>query len=346
MFFKSIYALFLLSVLFVACDPAYFSATQTQDEPNFSKNISTPVFLSDVTFHTNTIRFKPDEKIAPNLHVYFSNGAHYRYVKNKLITAYHEQPLDVVWFVNDETVASPSGNGELTGLREGQTTLKVTIEKFSATLNLIVSEEDPASEILLEALPFDPFLNETDAITLNLGEEGGYKSGPDYFPEVLYGPPDASSVRDPEDQERMDVVSLGNAGEVIIELNGRVIVDGEGIDLIVFENAQDIWKERGLVSVSENGIDYESFACDVSDPNSIFLGCAGATPVNYSFDANDYLNPETAGGDGFDLADVGLQEVRFLKITDLETCQNPYFCQYGQAGFDLDAIAIINGEIL
>ena len=333
-----------LCIFSIACEPTYFESTQTLDAPNFSENVNTPLLLTNVAFHTTTMRFKPNEKIAPNLHVYFSNGAHYRYVKNKLATAYHEEPLDVVWFVNDEMIASFSGDGELTGLREGQTTLKVTVEKLSTTLNLIVSEDDADPEILLEDLPWDPFLNEGDTITLNLGDEGGYKSGPEYFPEILYGPPDASPVRDPEDQERMDVVSLGNAGEVIIELSSRAIVDGLGIDFIVFENAQDIWKERGLVSVSQNGIDYESFACDAFDPSSVFPGCAGVAPVNYSFDPNDYLNPDTAGGDGFDLADLGFPEARFLKITDLETCQNLYFCQFGQAGFDLDAVAIINGE--
>ena len=43
------------------------------------------------------------------------------------------------------------------------------------------------------------------------------------------------------------------------------------------------------------------------------------------------------GGDPFDLADVGLSEVRFIRITDLTgEGQSPI------AGFDLDAVGLIN----
>ena len=44
-------------------------------------------------------------------------------------------------------------------------------------------------------------------------------------------------------------------------------------------------------------------------------------------------DPEQAGGEGFDLADLGLAEAWFIRITDAGT--NPY--EGSSGGFDLDA---------
>jgi hypothetical protein len=46
-----------------------------------------------------------------------------------------------------------------------------------------------------------------------------------------------------------------------------------------------------------------------------------------------------AGGDAFDLADIGLQRARFVRIRD--SGENPYEGTAG--GFDLDALAVVNG---
>ena len=74
-----------------------------------------------------------------------------------------------------------------------------------------------------------------------------------------------------------------------------------------------------------------------------FPGCAGVTPTfshpDNSVSPND---PEVSGGDAFDLADLGLQSARFVRIRDTGT--NPYEGVAG--GFDLDAVAVVNGEDL
>ena len=52
------------------------------------------------------------------------------------------------------------------------------------------------------------------------------------------------------------------------------------------------------------------------------------------------LDPQQSGGDAFDLADLGLERVRFVKIRDLET-QPPGGIT---SGFDLDAVGAIHAQ--
>jgi hypothetical protein len=51
-------------------------------------------------------------------------------------------------------------------------------------------------------------------------------------------------------------------------------------------------------------------------------------------------DPRVSGGDGFDLAAVGLRRARFVRVRDLRT--------QGRAdpatGFDLDAVAVLHAE--
>ena len=47
-----------------------------------------------------------------------------------------------------------------------------------------------------------------------------------------------------------------------------------------------------------------------------------------------------AGGDPFDLKDVGLKSIRFVRITDLDNS----FGAEGTTGFDLDAVAAVHSR--
>jgi len=55
------------------------------------------------------------------------------------------------------------------------------------------------------------------------------------------------------------------------------------------------------------------------------------------------LDPAAAGGDPFDLADLGVSHVRFVRIVDKGTqaCSPPP-AGANNGGFDLDAVAVIN----
>jgi hypothetical protein len=56
------------------------------------------------------------------------------------------------------------------------------------------------------------------------------------------------------------------------------------------------------------------------------------------------VDPATAGGDPYDLADLGLTRARYVRIRDRsgETC--PDAGGTTSAGFDLDAISIVNAQ--
>lgn len=172
----------------------------------------------------------------------------------------------------------------------------------------------------------------------------GYEFGPgqsfgqDGFPASVLGGPYGQG----ETAGSLDVVSLGDGGFVELAFYDRVIIDGAGPDFIVFENAfhagdadGPLFFEPARVSVSEDGVTWYKFPCE--DGETPTDTCAGLEPVvfNVEEDSAASLDPATSGGDLFDLAELGLTEARYVRITDLEG---------DGAVFDLDAVAIVNGR--
>ena len=167
---------------------------------------------------------------------------------------------------------------------------------------------------------------------------GGSGFGQDALPDIVLGPPKGGGTA----AGSLDVLSLGAGGEVVIGFGDRVIVDGEGPDLVVFENAffaggnlNAPYIELGEVAVSMDGKEWTAFPCS---PDGDASGCAGQRPV-LPFDAEAVLPPDPAktGGDPFDLAEIGVKEARLVRIRDLTVAEVP-----PSAGFDLDAIAILH----
>ena len=89
--------------------------------------------------------------------------------------------------------------------------------------------------------------------------------------------------------------------------------------------------ELGEVSASQDGDTWFTWDCDTES----WEGCAGITPIlSHPDNCIDARDPYTAGGDSFDLADVGLDSAKYIRIQDVS----------GEiGGFDLDAISIVNG---
>jgi hypothetical protein len=180
-------------------------------------------------------------------------------------------------------------------------------------------------------------------VSFSPGAQAGF--GQDAFPEVVYGEPKGGGAR----TGSTDVLSLGMAGEIVLGFGGNAIVDGEGADFIVFENPfyigsppneKKVFAELGEVAVSEDGVTWTPFPCKTE--GYPYEGCAGWKAV--------FANPETgisafdpgvAGGDPFDLADIGVAEARFVRIWDLSN--KP--AGDGKAGFDLDAVAIVQPKV-
>jgi hypothetical protein len=167
----------------------------------------------------------------------------------------------------------------------------------------------------------------------------GQNVGQASFPEPILGPPRGGGAY----SGSLDVVSLGNGGSVTVEFGGTAIIDGPGPDFIVFENAFWIggdetqpFAELATVEVSDDGDSWLGFECTASAPP--YGSCAGWNPVfaNPELNAIDPLDPAVAGGDAFDLAELGMAQARFVRITDRVDLTGP-------AGvFDLDAVGIVH----
>lgn len=178
-----------------------------------------------------------------------------------------------------------------------------------------------------------------DVIRFDPGEGAGY--GSDRLPGVILGVPDGGKTS----EGSLDVLSLGLGGELIVRLACDV-EDGDGVDLVVYENAflvgstGNSFAEPAEVAVSDDGEAFHAFACDAPitpvAPDDGVDGCAGLAPV-VANDENGLAGifPD-GGGDGFDLATVGLGRARFVRIRDRSSAGAA-----PNAGFDLDAIVAV-----
>jgi len=176
----------------------------------------------------------------------------------------------------------------------------------------------------------------------------GQNNGQDeeYFPENIFGfPSEIASATTPESTPD-EILSLGLGGEIIVRIKGSTIKDGPGYDFVIYENAFNnpinglIYSEPAKVAVSQNGMDYFEFPYNEKD----LSGCAGTKPTIGS----ENYDPDKYGGNKFDLADLGLKEIQYIKITDItEVIKNDPEHEYYDptlTGFDLDAVVGIYVE--
>lgn len=172
----------------------------------------------------------------------------------------------------------------------------------------------------------------------------GQNFGRDKFPSNVLGLPDTSARADRPATAAESVCSLGLGGEIILGWKDAVLLNRTGADFTIFENAflylgGRTFAEPAKVAVSRDGIRFVEFPFD-----SLRLrGCAGITPTNGD---KSPFNPSVSGGDSFDLADIGMDSVRFIKITDVSqiVLNNPQHPFYDPtiSGFDLDAVVGIS----
>ena len=170
-------------------------------------------------------------------------------------------------------------------------------------------------------------------VSFSAGSGGGF--GADKLPGIVLGGPQGKGAS----AGSLDVVSLGCGGSIVLGLGARALIDGPGADLLVFENPFATWIELGRVAVSDDGATWHTWPCDAADKAGGYPGCAGVSPVLANADNGfDPTDPTKAGGDAFDLADLGLKRARFVRITDTGTNA----CDAPTAGFDLDAVALVH----
>lgn len=168
------------------------------------------------------------------------------------------------------------------------------------------------------------------------------------MPDVVFGPPQGGGER----MGSLDVVSLGERGEIVLGFAPVAIADGAGPDFIVFENAfwvagdpNDPFAEPGEVSASEDGVVWKTWPCTAT--HAPFGACSGWKPVVST--PENGISPfdvARAGGEAYDLADIGLKRARYVRVRDMGSIQCPAdpSRRTNNVGYDLDAIAIVNVE--
>lgn len=184
-----------------------------------------------------------------------------------------------------------------------------------------------------EPASVDPFADCVEAFE----PAEGVSFGHDMMPAVVLGAPQGGG----ETTGGTHVASLGCGGSITLHFSEPWPIDRPGPDLVVFENAffagSTPFVEPAEVLVSDDGVQWHAFECTLTgdDPE----GCAGRSPVAATGAGFD---PALAGGDAFDLADVGLAEAQYVRLVDrtAEYYGDSVWCQGSAGGFDLDAVAV------
>lgn len=216
--------------------------------------------------------------------------------------------------------------------RKGRRILPVSL-LFLSPLLLHAQEEEYATPDAVESF--------------TQGEGGG--RGSQYMPGNVLGLPDTVGRVDVATIDPEQILSLGLDGEIILRFDRVRITDGPGTDFTIFENAFEyrlggkdkIYAEPAEVAVSRDGVEYVPFPYDPAT----LEGCAGVTPTNGDRPPYD---PALSGGDGFDLAQIGMDSVRFIRIRDVTRIvkENPEHAFYDVTlnGFDLDAAVALHTQ--
>ncbi|MCS6809534.1 MAG: hypothetical protein NZ661_12085, partial [Candidatus Kapabacteria bacterium] len=168
----------------------------------------------------------------------------------------------------------------------------------------------------------------------------GQTFGREFFPRNVLGLPDTNARSNIPSANPREICSLGMGGEIVIGWRQAVLVNRPGVDFTVFENAfirfdGRVFAEPAKVAVSRDGTSFVEFPYD----SLTLRGCAGVTPTHGQYSPFD---PMLSGGDSFDLAVLGIDSVRYIKITDISALvlNNPRHMFYDPtiSGFDLDAV--------
>jgi len=202
--------------------------------------------------------------------------------------------------------------------------LLVLLFSFSSFLALADEEFVAPADTVVEFLP-------------GSGPTGGQSEL--YFPANILGWPSPNAQKNVPESSQEEICSIGLGGSITLSWSGKRLVDRDGVDFTVYENAFEyfngIYTEPAVVSVSQDGIEWLTFPFN----DQTLEGLAGTQPTIGDADVSI---PGAAGGDGFDIADLGLEYIRYIRLTDttnliLKDKEHPNY-DVTLNGFDLDAV--------
>jgi len=173
----------------------------------------------------------------------------------------------------------------------------------------------------------------------NLGQDSGY------FPKNIFKLPDTIASEVVPSSSPADICSIGLGGEICVGFKDFEVVDLEGPDFTIFENAfvnpvtKKVFAEPAVVSVSADGVEFIDFPWDYES----LEGCAGTKPTNGK---GNPFDPSESGGNSFDLSTIGLKKIKYIKIKDicnliLNDKNHPFYSPL-LSGFDLDCVVGIH----
>ncbi len=182
--------------------------------------------------------------------------------------------------------------------------------------------------LIISILAGDPWGDASPAV--QYGEGAGY--GQSYYPDNILGPPDPDATPTAPAFGEDELLTPGTDGWVVIEFTDNTVVNGDGVDFTVFENVMQngtsYFRECAFVEVSQDGTTWQMFPWN----QTTYDGLAGVWPTT----GEDPADPAVSGGDQFDLEDLDLDWIRFVRLTDCGS-------SVADGGlFDLDAVAAVN----
>lgn len=155
----------------------------------------------------------------------------------------------------------------------------------------------------------------------------------------------------PATDDPLDIVCLGDAGRITMTFD-TFITNGPGADFAIFENGfSDTFLELAFVEVSADGTNFVRLPNESLTPNPVpFIGGA-IDPTDIQGLGCKYRQGH---GEPFDLEGTGADWITHIRIVDIvgdgsatdsvgHVIYDPHPTT-GSAGFDLDAVAVLNGS--
>jgi hypothetical protein len=159
-----------------------------------------------------------------------------------------------------------------------------------------------------------------------------------------------------------NVLSLGDSGVVTLSFD-EPIRNIDGYDFAVFENGFKVgfsyYLELAHVEVSADGIDFVRFPSEsLSDTSFQSDNFAYTDPEKIRNLAGKHQAPY---GTLFDIDELGLAEINYIRLVDVigsvndsfgtrdskgRLINDPWPTPFASSGFDLDAVAVVNGTLL